>query len=295
MLLAVVAISVRSQTIVSSDKLWDNYIVYYAFPYPVLGTEHIRFTTDTAINGIVYKNVERSLDEAQLEWAPYGYIRENTNKQVFYMINPADTERLLYDMNLNLHDSAYIYSLVTGYYGYIGLQGRMMHVVSVDSLLVGSTWHKRLNLRLNSEDSLFFEEQWVDSIGSMEGMLHNQLGYVGCDGYTLLCYFVNGDLQYHDPDLSLCFYSTGIDKLSYSPMGMTLYPDPVRDILTIDFDNPRPMNANIEIFDMTGKKRAAIIPNDTRITLDVRGLPPGVYVVRYTGDHEVVQGKIIKE
>ena len=86
------------QSIVSTNKMWNN-IIHYYYDYYAWGTEHIKFTTDTIIDSFTYKKVERSLDENQQNWLSYGYIRENEAKQIFYKIAPADTERLLYDLN----------------------------------------------------------------------------------------------------------------------------------------------------------------------------------------------------
>jgi hypothetical protein len=295
MLLTAIALMTQGQSIVSQDKQWENFISYYSpSPYPEVGFEHIRFTNDVAIGNTVYKQVERALDVGQVEWYPYGYARENAARQVFYRISQQDPEYLIYDMELHKYDSVFAYSLETSYES-LSIFGMMLYVTSVDSMPVGQTWHKRINLSLSLQDSMNISNQWVDSLGGLAGILHNTFPLVGGDSYSLQCYFENGNLQYHDPASLDCAFYTGIYDERSPAMDMILYPDPVRDILSIDLGRIRPKNSEIGIFDMTGKKRAAIMPVGTTITVDISGLHSGVYVVRFTGDHETVQGKIIKE
>ena len=70
-----------SQSIVTSTKAWSNLKMDYWNPYN-LSTENIKFTTDTTINTLLYKKVERSTDINQQYWAFYGFIREDSIKRV---------------------------------------------------------------------------------------------------------------------------------------------------------------------------------------------------------------------
>ena len=219
------------QSIVTSNRQWYNFINYYAFPGPVLGEEHLRFSADTVINSLTYKKVERSLDSDPLLWSSYGFIREDPNKKVFYKMYASESERLLYDLNAGVHDTILVYGLITSYEN-MNLDSMSFFVRNIDSTLVGQVYRKRINLALAVDTGSVFE-QWVDSIGSLGGMLHNKYTLVGCDYYKLQCYFENGVLMYHDPGYPSCTYISGVSETAASALTVTIFPNPVSDVSTM--------------------------------------------------------------
>lgn len=241
------------QSIVTSNRSWYNFINYYAFPPPVTGTEHIKFTVDTLINSLSYKKVERSLDENQNDWSSYGFIRENSNKQIFYKINPQDTDRLLYDLNVQKYDTVIVYGLNTSYTNK-NLDSMRFYVYNIDSTLIGQFYRKRINLTLPDDTTSIFE-QWIDSIGSLGGILHNRYLYVGCDYYSLQCFFEDGILKYHDPNYSGCTYISEIyDNTALTPT-VTISPNPVSDVSTLELnDIENYTSISISFYNLFGKE-----------------------------------------
>lgn len=281
------------QSIVTTNKLWSNYINYYSFPLPVIGTEYIKFTSDTVINSTVYKKVERSLDELQQYWVSYGYIRESFDKKVFYKINPSDTEKLIYDLNVQPHGIVLANGLITSINNYRELDSMRFYVRSIDSILIGSLKYKRINLAV-PEDTNSTIEQWIDSIGSMGGMLHNKYFYVGCDYYSLLCYFDEGILKYHDPDYTNCFYITDVDEQSPFHPTIKVFPNPfsesaVIEIFGLDINSTVAVNLyNLNgylVYSNTGGMRTKLFKNH---------LPAGIYFYRLSIDEKTIgTGKIV--
>lgn len=282
------------QSMVTSNKLWDNIIYYYLFPYPIIGTEHIKFTDDTVINSLTYKKVERSLDEAQMDWSPYGYIRENASKQIFYKIFPLDTERVLYDLNVQLHDTVLVYGLITSVNNYRDLVPMTFYVNLIDSVIIGQIYHKRINLGSYFIDSLSIWEQWIDSTGSMGGMLHNRDGLVGCDSYSLVCYFEDEILKFHDPTYTSCYNSTAINEKDDLTPIVTISPNPITDVSTLNVNGIEDVNSiSIRFYNLLGKevlckygkKRIEIYKND---------ISSGIYFYCLTFNHKNLKtGKII--
>jgi len=283
------------QSIVTSDKQWDNLIHYYVFPNDVYGTEHIKFTTDTLINSVTFKKVERSLDENQVNWLPYGYIRENGIRQVYFKIYPSDTERLLYDLHLQVNDTVHVYGLITSVNSYIGLDPMTFYVDYVDSVLIGQTYRRRLNLSIPGKSNSIWE-QWVDSTGGMrEGMLHNCYEYVGRDAYRLLCFFEDGQLQYHDSIYTTCYVSTSVDRKESTTSTVTVAPNPVTGVslftISSTIDNEHSISVSFhdilgkEVFSSLGKKQFFINKKDFSL---------GVYLYFVTFDNKNTGiGKII--
>jgi len=283
------------QSMVSSNKQWGNFINYYSpNPIPITGTEHIKFTTDTLINSITYKNVKRSSTENQINWSPYGFIRENESKQVFYKINAGGPERLLYDMNVQSHQTILVYGLVTSY-TYENLDSMRFYIRNIDSILIDQSYHRRINLTLPGDTAQVFE-QWIDSIGSLGGMLHNQYYYVGGDHFSLQCFFENGVLKYHDPNYDNCVYFTGTDeKTDFAPT-FSVFPNPISDIAILAIKGAEEKESiSVCFFNLLGKEVYRSSGED-RITLSKSDFKPGIYFFKISFSKGVIgSGKIIVE
>ena len=266
------------QSIVNSNKLWYNMIYYYTHPYPEIGTEIIKFTSDTVINSLIYKKVERTLDEAQMDWSSYGYIRENASKQIFYKFNPIDTERLLYDLNVQLHDTILVYGLSTYLGGYMGLEPMTLYVNLIDSVIIGQIYQKRINLGFYPADSLTVWEQWIDSTGSMSGILHNR--GAGLDTYILVCYFENGILKFHDT--------------TYSSSCFTISPSPITSVSTLTINGIEDINSiSIRFYNLLGKE-VLFKYGEKRIEIYKNDFPSGISFYCLTINHKNLRtGKII--
>ncbi|MEI6173749.1 MAG: T9SS type A sorting domain-containing protein [Bacteroidota bacterium] len=281
------------QSVVTTDKLWNNFINYYAFPTPVIGNEQIKFTGDTLINSLIYKRVERSVDEAQLYWSPYGYIRENSDKQIFYKINAADPERMLYDLHVQPHQTLTVFSLTTSVNDYRNLDSITYYVLSTDSILIDQSFYKRIILTFPN-DTTYVAEQWIDSIGSMGGILHNWSALVGCDYYSLQCFYIDGTLRYHDPAYPGCSFYTSAGEHKALSTGVTVSPNPVIDLSSMeihDADDSRSVTVHIynlfgaKVFTRSGQNRFMIRKSD---------FSPGMYFYSVTyKDKMVGQGKLI--
>ncbi|MDD4604153.1 MAG: T9SS type A sorting domain-containing protein [Bacteroidales bacterium] len=281
------------QSIVTSNNVWYNFISYYSpSGFPVYGVEYIKFTNDTLINSITYKKVERMLDNEIGIWSLYGYIRENANKQVFYKINAQDPERLLYDINVQAHSLILVYGLVTCYANK-NLDSMSFYVRNIDSIYIGSTYHKRLNLTM-PYDTLTVFEQWIDSIGSLGGMLHNKNIYVGADYYSLQCFFKDEVLQFHDSNYTACTYITDVSEIKPASATISVFPNPVTDNATLEITGIENKNdIYVSMYNLMGKKVYSSFGTE-RIKIFKRDLPSGIYLYRISlGNSMIGQGKVI--
>lgn len=281
------------QSIVTTNKLWSNYINYYSFPHPVIRTEHIKFTNDTVINSTIYKKVERFLDEPQQIWVSYGYIREDSDKKVFYKINPSDTEQLLYDLNIQPYETVLAYGLITSVNNYRALDSMRFYVRSIDSILIGSSNYKRINLAM-PEDTNSIIEQWIDSIGSTGGMLHNKYLYVGCDYYSLLCYFEEGILKYHDPNYTNCSYVTNVNEQSTLKPTIKVFPNPFSESAIIEiYGLDRNSAVDFNLYNFNGYLVYSST-SGTRMKLFKDNLPAGIYLYSLSNKEKTIgTGKIL--
>jgi hypothetical protein len=283
------------QSIVTSNKLWNNFIdIYTPMPYPTYGIEHIKFTDDTLINSVTYKKVKRSFEEDILTWSSYGFIRENANKQIYYKTSVADTERLLYDLNAQLHDTVPVYGLTTHGNGQGSQLAITFFVHHIDSMLIGQTYHKRINLTTLNDTTIIYE-RWIDSLGSMHGMLHTYWWpFVGFDSYSLLCFFEDGILQFGDSSSTECDYPTGIPEIDVPGPTVTIFPNPVSGISTLEINGVQENNSITVCFYNSFGVAFFRRSGANRIKISNDNLPSGIYFYEVTSKNLVIgTGKII--
>jgi len=86
------------------------------------------------------------------------------------------------------------------------------------------------------------------------------------------------------------------DEPSPQDVLFKLYPNPTSGILTVDLlETEQSSPTLIEVFDLTGKKRKMLRMYQTkRYTMDLKGLPPGMYIVSLKSNEFKSVEKIIK-
>jgi uncharacterized protein YjdB len=80
----------------------------------------------------------------------------------------------------------------------------------------------------------------------------------------------------------------------YDPSGITIYPNPTSDMLTIEFSKEFPENKTISLFDITGKSLKVVQSNALINMLDISDLPSGIYMVKISGSIFNVMKRITK-
>jgi hypothetical protein len=280
-----------AQSIVKSSNLWSN--LEALEPSGNLRTEKIKFTTDTVIGVVTYKLVKRSTDESGVTWRSYGYIREDPQKKVYYKLNPADPEKILYDMGMNINDSALVFGVFT-FGNTVYLDSMIYHVLSADSMLIGNTYRRQLHMGVWNGRSIFEIGQWVDSTGSLNGILHNQNLKVGCDSYALLCFEEDEVLKYHNPAFSKCYVVTGTEDAGITGTRVSVFPNPVTRISEIRISG---MNENTEfeiIFYNLQGENILVKKGGGETRISKGELTPGLYLYKVTTNNATLaSGKIV--
>ena len=81
---------------------------------------------------------------------------------------------------------------------------------------------------------------------------------------------------------------------NYSIAVHKIYPNPARNKLHIEFNEPLLNPAEINLFNLTGKQvLSSIISGNS--TIDISNLPSGVYVYSINSGDVISRGKLIKE
>jgi len=82
-----------------------------------------------------------------------------------------------------------------------------------------------------------------------------------------------------------------VNNLSGTEFNITTFPNPVREVLTINIDGTIGSNANIELMDISGKLIKTIVVDANTINVSMAGIPAGVYMIRY---FDAIRTKTVK-
>jgi len=280
-----------TQSFVTTNKSWSNLKVDY-WNWNNKSTEVFKFTSDTLLNGYVYKVVEISTDHNQLNWFYYGLIREDSTKKVFFRLNGVGNDLMFYDFGAKLNDTIFAHSVGT-FNNTSYIYSTLYIVLSIDSLLIGNNYQKQINLRDTFSSGIVYEH-WIDSTGNLGGLFHNNDGSVGRDSYSLLCFTEDEIVKYQMQGYSSCYVLTGMEKENSKDLYLKINPNPIDDYFTVTID-PSMSNKHLylEIVSLFGQHvySCRILPNQS---MSRDNIQPGMYIYTISdSDKTIIKGKII--
>ncbi len=282
------------QSIVDTTKKWNTLIAGPPYnPMPEQHTEIIIFQQDTIIDAKTYKKVFRSTDEFMTNWEVYCYIRETVDNKVYMRSDTSAQEYLLYDMGASLNDTL----LVTGIESYMGswsFISNYLVITSIDSVLIGNTYRKRINF----QDTVGTQGEWINGIGSIYGILHNSIGVVGGDWFQLLCYSENDTIKYQDSTANSCFIeSTNFENNNSYAISIKLYPNPANSNLSIEITNDQLQITSLTILNITGQQVKSIKTKgqSKNYNVSVENFPAGIYFLKVQTNDGTVVKKFVKQ
>ena len=80
-----------------------------------------------------------------------------------------------------------------------------------------------------------------------------------------------------------------VQNVNNMPFAITVFPNPVNDVLTIDIKGKLNASSKISILDITGKTLITNAINDHSTNVDMSALPGGNYMLKYTdGSHDEI-------
>ena len=260
-----ISLSVNAQT-------WYIYGEYtWSAPHPV-GTFHEFHYQgeEVAIAGLEYTTIYVD-SEVNGEYLDGAY--RNDDNQVYYCKwngSSYDDEVLLYDYDLEVGDFFH------------DDDDHPMQVTEVTTITdLNGVSRKMITFSFSGLPS-DVTEFWIEGVGSSRGFMHVGLWEAdhSSDGemYHLLCYHVDDDVIYVNPEYNTC----DIDDVeeNMTEKGISIYPNPAKDIVILQNDN----NINIsgiEIVDLTGR----VVMSTTNIEkIDISELPEGQYFIKINGE-----------
>ena len=277
------------------DAIWRQYSGYSPIPNYV-AFEYL-ITGDTNISSKIYHKLLRISANygVDLTGGPdfdiisptyqsyYGSFREDTILKKVYFIpywNP--NEQLLYDFNLQLGDT------LSGVN-----QGNHTYVGTVDSILIGTDYRRRLGIVCE----LFSNNPYVyliEGIGSTSGLVEPM--NIPFEGYIVLyCFTQDGIHLYQSSDPhSTCDY---LSVMEIEPnKSFNTAPNPFNQSTQITLPQTY-RSITLEVYNIQGQQVAQYQYADCdKIQLQRNHLNSGLYFLKLTGDDgEVMTGKVVVE
>ena len=223
------------------------------------GTTEHNVVGDTTINNLTYKIVNGYDGPEEI----IGYLRENaSHSKVWYRNNYSPDEILIMDLDLDVGDSMFISGVWNSDHQYY----------YVDSVYVkDGRKHLRFDLEVHFLDNEKFTV--IEGITSNLGFRYQDSDYINSFPTILLCSYKNGNQVYGTDE---CIISA-IEE--HSSEAIEIYPNPVRDALTIDYKGSRGV-LFVTIYDLSGKNMlsAEINTSDNNV-IDLKKLNAGFYLI----------------
>lgn len=155
-------------------------------------------------------------------------------KKIFKFESPGET--LLYDFDLAVGDSLPVTD---------NLSSPDIMVVSIDSIVVGSSHRKIFNLNVGG----LGPGKLIEGIGFNTGLLEPYLDWEF--PAELLCFRAN-DITYYPELGSECDLAVGVPEVNVSA-GPDIYPNPASDYFLVNF-GPDAQDMHLQVFDMEGNR-----------------------------------------
>ena len=273
-----------------SNAIWVEYLNGGVPPDLSTDDHGIFIFNDTIIGNYSYHKLYESgawsFGTPQLHYYSniyMGAFRQDTlQKKVFFMADTASHERLLYDFNLNVGDT-----LPATYNN----GNNSNKIIGIDSVLVGSNYHKRYYLATFYGNSILDPDYAIiEGVGSTLGLLYYIYPCLeACSRLT--CFGNNG--QYY-PTNTTCPNTIGITEIKKQKFEIEIYPNPFSSQTTLHTDKMF-KDAILAVYNSFGLqvKQIKNISGQT-ITLHRVNLPSGLYFIRLTQDNKVItQDKLV--
>lgn len=230
---------------------------------------------DTVINGKTYKKIKSN------DFTNYCFLREES-ENVYCKYNTGiggydTTEFLLYCFNYNIGDTIQLPMTGNPIYYYDS------YVVSKDSILIGSKYHKRTTI------SSWITFDFVEGIGALQGLMFPEIPWVDWGG-DLTCFSINDTI----------FRTDGSGNISTGNCWQTININEIKNNRIIVF--PNPFNDRIEIAGIEIKKvmiyslTGELLYESTDRNNDLIFLKRGTYILRVVDRNDSqIEMKLIKE
>lgn len=170
---------------------------------PLVAEYQYTMEGDTIFSSVTYKKIFRTgyTNNSFCYYGPFGYIgsiREDNNKHIYLRLPNSNSDTLIYDFNLSVGDT------VKSYLNYNCIDP--ITVISIDSILIQTTYRKRLNLY--GITCGVMDVSIIEGIGSTRGLLDYTPTFESVG--TLECFSLREQTIYPDTTSNCPILITGL-------------------------------------------------------------------------------------
>lgn len=263
---------------------------------------------DTTINSNSYSKLyeywsNTNLNIDTINSTYYGALRENNKKIYFYpdtnvttpfygnaygfcyeWLNPNPNysqDLLLYDFDVVIGDTVF----------YPHLDNMFIVINSIDSVLIQSQYRKKYSYSISLQGVCWGGQSgnYVEGIGDIQSGLFGLFRFYFENSNNFRCY---EDDQVFYSVVSSCS-SVGIEEV-FNNNNFKIYPNPTSTNITIEligFNNS--FQAQLSLFDLTGKKVYTSSINSTINNIDVSAIKSGLYLLKIISDSGEIKSSLI--
>lgn len=303
--------SIHGQKMVSKTAEWR----YMHEEFDVSTTSwHIK-----SLHTINYQNKDSIIDGKEyLQFnrgsAKYFLYEDTVTNKVFFRFDPSswtstglsiNKDYLLYDFSVDIGDT-----VITAFHGlwyrYHIIDSVYFNALSGgDSLKTYDISIYESDTTVNTPQSFVRHTTWYEGVGSQRYIFEPMFAFYDIDFEQINNLYCFRDsiqqIQFEpfvvfnvDPNIN-CDFDPPISIRTYSDKSpaISLYPNPFRDILNLDF--PEECKDGIyEIYDSSGKCLLKGVLRSHHNTINTGALSPGVYFFKLQTDHSIFTRKLIK-
>lgn len=267
--------------IIDTAKTWSSWRGGSWLPPEYRISSYHKFQEDTLINQKYYKKIWETLDEQQLNWELKGFIRSDTNGDI-YARDLLNEEGLIYKFNVQVYDTFTIYNPFNEWLVF------QVIVTEIDSIFIIPANQFRKRIKLEGNDIWAGEEYWIEGIGSSAGIIQSGADIVQLTGWAMydpLCQWQNETLVYSNPEYNSCFITVSTPEISNVIPEITIQPNPMVDLSNVIIYGLPNGNYQFEIYDIFGRNLYnRQVSGDTTIDLNRNQFKSGLYIISLSNE-----------
>ncbi len=277
----------------SDTARWDCLYWHQWSEYDIIVTNtQYLLMGDTLIKGVSYKKIFYNLPDYESEYDTLylGGIREDTQKNIYFY--PVHTqlptiEPITFPNDTSEHLLYMFHNLEPGMILPINSDVTQIKVDAIDSVLVGDSYRKRYFL----QNQLLSPEIWIEGIGSTITLFSSYTYFFEWTFYTL-CFTDTATYHINSPngeDSCHYWFPNSVDDIALSKL--FCYPNPASATLVVDTKN---QNGFIRVYDALGQLVINNILVESKVSIDIEAIKPGLYFLEFTSLREKHYLKFIK-
>jgi hypothetical protein len=241
-------------------------------------TFQIKIDRDTLIQNQVYKTLLQADDAYNPVWYRVTYLIREDDQHIVYILDTTGQEGILYHFGLEVGQQVVLWN------------GIRVTAQSIDSVQVANNqMQRRVHIRATYGPpgwECSSSPWWIDDIGGTSGPVPN--GYYCLDhdiDFGLGCFLKNDDVYLPGEPDSWCEEFT-TTTIPVTEMALSIFPNPVIDLLTIQFHDALYQVRNIHLYNSQGQLVYHQVSDESNQHIDMSSMASGIFFLNVASDKE---------